>query len=288
MKRLATSLISDTKRFPFKKGTLEFLQDAHKETVTQILVGLIGSTFNGLNAYVLYGCKNSGTGSVYNITAGAVFYLGEIYLVDSAAFTAGGGQVAVLSFITTQYTTNADPVTFTDSTINNVHDIRKILIASGASGSGIKDFSAVTRLDLTKELLEEFLQDQIDAINAGWTSREDLSDVTITGGSGTAATYSKMRYKVMPDKTMHIVGALTASNTTAPTSFSILVPDGKTNAGPSAASVCISLRDGTAPKFAVGQINASTGQISVTLGSGVALTNATTTTIYYSVTFETA
>lgn len=199
MLRLRTDLITDTKRFPIKKGTLEFLQDAYKDCFTNLLIGLIGPSYSGLNVYIIYGATNSGSGSAYNISAGAAFYLGEIFPVANTSFTASGGQTAVLNITTTQYTTNADPVTFSDATINNIHDNRFITVASGVSGSGIKNYANVIFLDLSKEELEERLQDQIDSINSAWFS----SAPTLSSSAFVASTNNvTFRWKII-GKTVH-------------------------------------------------------------------------------------
>jgi hypothetical protein len=135
--------ISDAAQMPVKKGTLKFIQDAHKDSLNQALLAMVGDSYNALNAYVMWGCVNSGSFPAYDITAGAVWYLGEVYEVPAASFSVTGSNVAVLNITTTQYTTNADPVTFTDASSHNVHNIRKITISSGASGSGVANYSDV-------------------------------------------------------------------------------------------------------------------------------------------------
>lgn len=141
MKILNTSPISDTSQFPFKKGTLQFLQDAHKENAAAIVQALIGSAYNPATVYVLSGVTNSGTVPTYTIAAGAIFYGGEIFQFDATSFTATGSNVGVFSIVQSQYTTDADPVTFTDTTVRNVHNIRKMQLAQGASGSGLANYS---------------------------------------------------------------------------------------------------------------------------------------------------
>lgn len=136
MKILDTSNISPSAQMPIKQGTLQFLQDAYKECIESILKGTIGGSYSASTYYILHGCVNSGVGSNYNISAGAMFFNGEVYLVDAAVFTTSGGQVPVMNVNTTQYTTNADPVTFTNGVAYNIHDIRKIVISGGtASGN---------------------------------------------------------------------------------------------------------------------------------------------------------
>lgn len=143
MKILDVSPISDVAQMPIKKGTLQFLQDAHKETVNNVLLALAGPDFDGTKMYVLWGCENTGTYPAYDISAGAVWYLGEVYAFDGAAFSVTGANVAVVKLDITQYTTNADPVTFTDAVARNVHNVRKVIIGDYVSGSGLQNFEDV-------------------------------------------------------------------------------------------------------------------------------------------------
>lgn len=152
MRIIDTSPITDSAKFPIKKGTLDFLQAAYGEVVSAILIGIIGiDNYDPTVVYIIYGIVNTGAGAVYNITAGAVFYNGEVFYVDAASFTATGSNVAIFQIVITQFLgdgTNADPVTFTDSSLHNVHDIRKIQIVQGASGSGLGNLSAGSRMPL--------------------------------------------------------------------------------------------------------------------------------------------
>ena len=133
MKILDVSNINASAQMPVKKGTLQFLQDAYKELANAILRGTIGGAYSASTYYILHGCANSGVGSNYIISAGAIFFNGEIYLVDGTTFTTTGGQVPVMNIATTQYTTDADPVTFTNNVQYNIHDIRKIVISAGTA-----------------------------------------------------------------------------------------------------------------------------------------------------------
>lgn len=149
MRKLKTSDITTTVAMPVKSGTLNHLQLAYQEAFTALANSIIGRLPDSSNAYILYGCKNTGTGLNYIISAGAIYYAGEIYLVDAATFTATGAQVPVLNLSTTYFGTNADPVTFTDGITYNVHEIRKMVITAAASGSGVIDFlSLITPLAL--------------------------------------------------------------------------------------------------------------------------------------------
>lgn len=161
MKKLDNSFITNASQQPIKKGTLQFLQEAHQETAISIVKAMVGSTYANTTPYVLFGLIDSGSGLVHNISEGAIVVFDEIFLVDAVAFTSPSGEVPVMSFNQTQYATDADPVTFTDLSIHSVHNIRKFAITSGASGSGGLDFSALTRLtfDISTETTARILAD---------------------------------------------------------------------------------------------------------------------------------
>jgi hypothetical protein len=142
MKLLDVTPITNSAQMPVKKGTLDFLQLAHKETTAATIIALIGSSYNPSTVYILYGPTVTSWATPNFVgVAGAAFYNGEVFQIDATSFTVTGANVPVFSVLTTQYTTNADPVTFTDATTKNVHNVRKMLIAQSASGSGVADYS---------------------------------------------------------------------------------------------------------------------------------------------------
>lgn len=139
MRKLEVSDITNTVAMPIKGGTLLHLQLAYQEALTALGNNIIGRSADFTNAYILYGLINSGTSGSMNVSAGAILYGGEVFLVD--AFTLTVADTAVGNIVTTSYTTDADPVTFTDGVARNVHEIRKIVFTDGASGSGLFDFN---------------------------------------------------------------------------------------------------------------------------------------------------
>jgi hypothetical protein len=152
MNKLITSDISAGARMPLKQGTLEFLQQAYQQPLNALAQRIIGTTYDPTKAYVLYGL----TGSSGSITAGALFFNGEVYLCDgdSSGLPCGGSNVSVLNIAVSQYTTNADPVTFSDGAIYDVHDIRKVAITCGSSGSGdVCNYTDLVRLVTTGVIL---------------------------------------------------------------------------------------------------------------------------------------
>ena len=124
---------------PVKGGTLDHLQFAYQEALNAIARNLIGRDIDNTRGYILFGCINTGSAAVMNVTAGAIYYNGEVFLVD--AFNLNVSQAAVAGIATSYYQTNADPVTFTDGVQRNVHEVRKIVFTNAASGSGLFDFN---------------------------------------------------------------------------------------------------------------------------------------------------
>jgi len=146
MKILDTSPITSAVGFPPKSGTWNFLQLAYQECVESIIRNLIGSGYSTSAGYILWGMLPSPPSS---LTAGAIFYNGKIYLYPGGLVPVNlFPDVTLVNISQSQYTTNADPVLFTDSNNYNVHNIFSISLSSGTSGTGgICNFSALIRLE---------------------------------------------------------------------------------------------------------------------------------------------
>ncbi|MFB6456566.1 hypothetical protein ACE38W_14945 [Chitinophaga sp. Hz27] len=150
MKKINISSVSDSVGMPVKAGTITHLQSAYQEAVAALGSSIAGSGYDSTKVYILTGCQNIGTGINYNISAGSVFYNGEVYLVDATNFTIVSPNNAAISIVPSASTTTgltyfsdptADPVQFTDGIQRNVHEIRKCVIQPGLSGGGIADYN---------------------------------------------------------------------------------------------------------------------------------------------------
>jgi hypothetical protein len=139
MKILKITDISSSNAMPIKAGTLQFLQDAHKETVAGLVSNLIPNA-DVNTIYILSGCQNSTVAPIHTLSAGVLYYNGEIFNFDGATFTLTGLQKAYARIETTQFITNADPVQFTDGVSRNVHNVRKIVIENTITSSGLPEF----------------------------------------------------------------------------------------------------------------------------------------------------
>lgn len=180
MKRLDTTPITSTNEFPVKSGTLDFIQDAYKETFANLFTNLVPIPLTD-TMYIISGCSNSGSGANYIISAGVLYLNGEIFNFDGATFTLSGLQKAYASFITTQYTTNADPVTFTDGISRNVHNIKKITITNTITSSGLpefKDFVTCARYfkGETKEIVMDSVEYALKFVTSGGTAGLGLKE----------------------------------------------------------------------------------------------------------------
>lgn len=180
MKKLDLSAVTSTTQFPVKEGTFDFLQAAYQEALAGLGNAILGGKTDIANGYRLYGCLNSGSGLNYVISAGAVYFGGEVFLVPAATFTAAAGQVAIANIVTTQYTTNADPVTFTDSVARNVHNIRQVVFSAGTSGAGLFDYS-----NLRETMIG--LKQQVSTLGATYTVKF-VQDLAIFFSSSTVST----------------------------------------------------------------------------------------------------
>jgi hypothetical protein len=178
MKKIITSDISTGIGMPIKSGTLDHLQSAYKEALDFVTRNLIGN-YDANKVYIISGCVLYLDGAVTKVTEGAMFYGGEIYLVDNSSIGIAPFNYPICNISTTFFSgTNADPVNFTDGIDRNVHEIKKITLANGTSGSGLIDFVDCTRLD--------------------WQTKYDAGVVSVTTGTATI-TSCRLRYKKQGD-----------------------------------------------------------------------------------------
>ena len=288
MKILDNSNITNTAQLPIKKGTIAFLQDSHKETVISLFKAMVGSTYNVLTPYVLFGLNDSGSGLSHNISGGAIVILGEIFQVDAVAFTSAPGEVPYLNSIVDQYTTDADPVTFTDLSVHDVHNIRKYEIVSATSGDIA--FSTLVRpvFDIATETAravakEDLLAAAIIELRSAWTDLNVNADLTVTGGAGISKT-CRIRYKQM-GKTMFVSFYANIINTTAPTGISFLIPNSAQCATTLLTATPCVVIDGSTLQNGYARIT-SVANTSIEILTGT-LTNGATTEVYGTFTFDT-
>lgn len=139
MKKIDTSNIVGTAKAPFIKPTHDHYKQTIQETTGAIITGLMGSYTTG-NVIILWGCVFSGTDpGARTLTAGAIYYNGEIYQVPAASFTTTGSNIPLWTIATTYIGT--DPIYWSDGVQRNTHQIDQFVLVSGpVGGSGITGY----------------------------------------------------------------------------------------------------------------------------------------------------
>lgn len=187
MKKIDTSNINDTisQRQPFKGSSLAFLQASYQEVFNAILTGLTNYTTN--QVIILSGCVITYTpaGATASITAGAIFYNGEVYLVAAQSLSGMTSSQIPLFFIQVTQDPTADPTTFTNGAPFSVHDIRTVAIVAGpAGGSGVTGYVC------------DYNSSSIDNLDGDWihsTSTAGIDIITHTATGITLDSYYKIK-----------------------------------------------------------------------------------------------
>lgn len=164
-RKFETSAIIDPVTAPVTGRSLEHINSAYDELGSQLARTLI-SSYTTNDVVILYGCVVTanipGTSSV---TAGAIYYNGRIYSVDTNASISSPSNTLVWSIATTYIA--GDPATFSDGSINNFHQIQKFQLTNAVSGSGIADYNAATVRILEGQRRGDLVSYQTGWANAG-------------------------------------------------------------------------------------------------------------------------
>lgn len=198
MKKIQTSQITGAQKAPYVKDTHNHYKEAIEESTASIVKGIAGSYTTG-DIIVLEGCVVSATipGSS-TITAGSVFYNGEIYTVDAATIPATGSQTLVWQVVTT-YISNDSTLRWSDLVIRNLHQIDKMALVAGASGSGLANYNGST----VKRLNQSPLTTESITFNTGWTDAGSYISVIGNGDveinfQGTTSTGGTTSVSTLP------------------------------------------------------------------------------------------
>lgn len=137
MKKIITSNVLDPLQLqPFTAQSLRFLQESKEDDVAAIIKSLVISnlgTYSLTTPYVISGCVVTNLGKT--VTAGEVFFGGKYYQTTACNFS----LYAARYYLTTTQDITADPLTFSNGTPFNVHNIYKY-VATEISGGG--DFTS--------------------------------------------------------------------------------------------------------------------------------------------------
>lgn len=184
MKKIDTSHITGDTGAPVIKETLEHYNEAIAEGDESLVKALHG-TYTPGDLIILHGCEYSDTiPGISSVTAGAIYYNGEIYQVDADASIETTGSETLVWEIETTYPDGE--VIYSDGSSHEQHQVNKMVLVNGLSGSGIADYDSATVKTLHR-LYNKAEQSAVDLkanIAAGaWTA------ATLFGGVSGSVQY---------------------------------------------------------------------------------------------------
>lgn len=140
MKKIITSNVLDPSVLqPFTAQSLRFLQESKEDDVAALIKALVISNLGSYSLttpYVISGCVYDNT-SLYGVTAGEIFYGGKYYQTTALA---NNTSTNIPRFVLTpSQDATADPLTFSDSSVFNVHTIYTYVATDSAT---LGDFNA--------------------------------------------------------------------------------------------------------------------------------------------------
>ena len=243
MKNLLTSDIGIGVRYPFEKKSIEFLYKSNKEMIATLAQSL-GGSFDGTSAYVLYGLEKTFiSGSDYSFTKGAVYdsVTEEVYLFDAVASV----EILlepILNFSET-FPGAYNPVKFSDLNNKYPHQEEKLIISSGALGSG------------------SFNYEDLLFVHNGWIERNVLTDVTPAGGGTITVLSANIKY-MKRGKTLTMIftasGSITSTNVL---SLTFVLPSANLDSGFTYRDTCSVGTNVTAP-------TSDSGRMTIVSGAG--------------------
>lgn len=148
--------ITSTAKQPYLRQTHQ-----HYNEMIDELTKAFGETIvaDSSSVTILWGCVNTGTGTGVGqsavISAGAVYYNGEIYQVP--AFSTASIVNGLKGTITTTYA-GIDPILFSDSTTHNVHQIKTMVISDATSGFQYSTWKSIKRAWKTMQITDSDIQ----------------------------------------------------------------------------------------------------------------------------------
>jgi hypothetical protein len=142
MKKIETTNIAALAKAPYLKATHDQYTETIQETTASIIKGLLGPYTTG-DVIILHGCVVTATiPGTSSVTAGAIYYNGEIYQVDANASIATAANTLVWNTVTTYR--SGDPVQWSDLTSRNLHAEVKFVLSNAVSGTGIANYNGAT------------------------------------------------------------------------------------------------------------------------------------------------
>lgn len=264
MKKVLSNSITSTSKQPFLKATFAHYQENAEEVIKSLCEAIVK---DNTKATIIYGCVNSGTGTGIGdsavISAGAVYYNGELYQVD--AFSSASLVNGLIGVVTTTYATG-DPVTFSDGTTHNVHQINKIFLTDAAS---------VGTLDYDNWI--STIPKRVSTIDDAWSSYSIVSG-DFSGNGSPTFTSGSLKYNLI-GKTLILtfnVAFTTGTNTNA---VSVTLPNSWQNNSGVEINLGATIYEGTTRKACDAYITNGSGNLTFIPFGGGNFSNSTTCTV---------
>ena len=140
MKTLDLSAVTPSIGIIPQKDTVEHITSSYLEGVASLAKSMIPISWQTGKLVILHGCVATGSNpGARTLTAGAVFYNGEVYQVPAASFTTTGSQIGIWTL--------QDVNTGTESKLTDGSDVHvlvdnKFVFSAGLAGSGDFDESS--------------------------------------------------------------------------------------------------------------------------------------------------
>lgn len=164
MKKIITTEVTDQAKLPGITKVIDHSQESYTEIVDAIVKGLISYTAGDI--IILHGCVISGADpGARDVTAGAIYYNGEIYLVSAASFNTTGSNIPVWVIAETF---PSGSTTFSDNSNHNVFSVRKFVLQSGPiGGSGVSGYVADYNSSTVKNISGTWISATINGAYTG-------------------------------------------------------------------------------------------------------------------------
>lgn len=141
MKTLDLSAVTPSVGIIPQKDTVEHITSSYLEGVASLAKSMIPTSWLTGKLVILHGCIDSGTPPARNLSAGAVFYNGEVYQVPAASFTTSGSEIGIWTL--QDINTGIGESKLTDGSDAHVLINNKFVFAAGLAGSGDFDENSI-------------------------------------------------------------------------------------------------------------------------------------------------
>lgn len=151
MRKFITTNIVDPVKAPLTEKALRHINEIPNDLGSSLVKSMIG-TYTTNDLIVLEGCVVvANIGGTSTVTAGSIFYNGEIYLVDANASISSPANTLYWEAVNTLV--DGAQTTFSDAVAYDFLSIRKLRLVNGISGGGLADYNGPTVKYLSAQII---------------------------------------------------------------------------------------------------------------------------------------